>query len=185
MGRGSTRYTWTYSDYARFPDDGNRYEVIDGEVLVTPAPTPKHQHILATLMIALRQYAEREGIGVVLPHVDLLFVTGQFLRPDLVFVPHSSRAGITNRGVEQPPGLVVEILSPTSASIDRVKKPPRYGDFGVPEYWVVDPEERVVWVWKFAAGAKEPESVDERFSWQPGAAAEPLMIELEELFRPI
>lgn len=185
MGQGSTRYTWTYSDYARFPDDGNRYEVIDGEVLVTPAPTPKHQHILGNLYLALRAYAERHGLGVMLQDVDLLFVSGQFLRPDLVFVPHSSRAGITNRGVEQPPGLVVEILSPTSASIDRVKKPRRYSDFGVPEYWVVDPEERVVWVWRFAAGAKEPERVEERFGWQPAGAGEPLMIELEELFRPM
>jgi Uma2 family endonuclease len=136
-------------------------------------------------MIALRQYAERERIGVVLPDVDLLFVSGQFLRPDLVFVPESSREGITNRGVEQPPGLVVEILSPTSASIDRVKKPRRYGDFGVPEYWVVDPEERVVWVWRFSAGAKEPERVEGRFSWQPAGAGEPLAIELEEPFRPM
>src|SRR6185436_2626854 len=105
-----------YSDYARLPDDGNRYEVIDGEVLVTPAPSTGHQHILANLLFAFRQYLEREPIGVVLPDIDLLFVSGQFLRP----------------------ALVVEILSPTSASIDRVKKPRRYGDFGVPEYWVVD-----------------------------------------------
>jgi Uma2 family endonuclease len=185
MGQGSTRYTWTYSDYARFPDDGNRYEVIDGEVLVTPAPTPMHQHVLGNLYIVLRGYAEEGGLGVILQDVDLLFASGQFLRPDLVFGPESSRECITNRGVEQPPGLVVEVLSPTSASIDRVKKPRRYGDFGVPEYWVVDPEERVVWVWRFAAGAKEPARVEERIGWQPAGAGEPLLIELEEVFRPM
>ena len=185
MGQTTTRYTWTYADYARLPDDGNRYEVIDGEVLVTPAPTPRHQHVLATLLIALRPYVEREGLGVVLPDVDLLFVTGQFLRPDLVFVPDAARGGITDRGVEEPPGLVVEILSPTSSSIDRVKKPRRYGDFGVPEYWVVDPEERVVWTWRFAEGQAEPARVAARVSWRPEGSREPLVLELEELFRPM
>jgi Uma2 family endonuclease len=183
MGQQTTRYDWTYADYARLPDDGNRYEVIDGELLVTPAPPPMHQHILFTLGLQLREHAERNGIGLVFPDVDLLFATGQFLRPDLVFVPKASRAGITNRGVEVPPGLVVEVLSPTSGAIDRVKKPARYGDFGVPEYWVVDPEERVVWVWRFAAGSTDPERVTDTLRWHPTGAADPLELDLADLFR--
>jgi Uma2 family endonuclease len=185
MNEPTSRYTWTYAEYARFPDDGNRYEVIDGEVLVTPAPSPRHQHVMFTLGIALREYVERHGLGVVLPDVDLLFVTGQFLRPDLVFVPEAARDGLTDRGVEKAPGLVVEVLSPVSSSIDLVKKPRRYGDFGVPEYWVVDPEERVVWVWRFAEGAREPERVRERLAWHPAGAGEPLVLELDEVFRPL
>lgn len=180
-----TRYTWTYDEYARLPDDGDRYEVIDGEVLVTPAPSTGHQHILATLLIALRGFVERERLGVVLPDVDLLFVEGQFLRPDLLFVPNAARAGITTRGVERAPGLVVEILSPSSGSIDRVKKPRRYRDFGVPEYWVVDPEERVVWVWRFAVGAADAERVADRVVWRPQGAATELVLKTEELFRPM
>jgi len=185
MTQPTSRYTWTYAEYARFPDDGNRYEVIDGEVLVTPAPSPRHQYVMSNLLIALRQYVERHGLGVVLPDVDLLFVTGQFLRPDLVFVPEAARDGITDRGVEKPPGLVVEVLSPTSSSIDRVKKPRRYGDFGVPEYWVADPEEGVVWVWRFTELAREPERVAERLAWRPTGAGEPLVLELDEVFRPL
>jgi Uma2 family endonuclease len=194
----SPHYTWTYAEYARFPDDGNRYEVIDGEVLVTPAQSPLHQHVLLTLSVALRQYAEAHDLGFVLPDVDLLFVSGQFLRPDLVFVPKAEREGITDRGVEVPPGLIVEILSPTSSAIDRVKKPRRYGDFGVPEYWVADPAEGVVWVWRFAAGARgargsepageaviEPERVEGRIEWQPAGAPEPLVLETAALFRPL
>ncbi|MEQ1858025.1 MAG: Uma2 family endonuclease, partial [Longimicrobiales bacterium] len=99
---------WTYSEYARLPDDGNRYEVIDGEVCVTPAPGPKHQKIAATLYIALQRYVDQHPVGELLWDVDLLFVSGQYLRPDMVFVPTSSLAGITDRGVESPPGLVVE-----------------------------------------------------------------------------
>lgn len=185
MSQHTPRYEWDYSDYARFPDDGNRYEVVDGEVLVTPSPSPMHQYVLLTLSIALQQYVKRQGIGLVLPDVDLLFVTGQFLRPDLLFVPNSARDGITRRGIEKAPGLVVEILSPTSSSIDRVKKPRRYGDFGIPEYWVVDPEERCVWVWRFAAGATSSERVEQTLSWRPEGAGEPLVLDLEELFRPM
>lgn len=179
----TTRYTWTYDEYARLPDDGNRYEVIDGEVLVTPAPSTGHQHILANLIIALRTYVDREQLGVVLPDVDLLFVEGQFLRPDLLFVPNAARAGITSRGVERAPGLVIEILSPSSGAIDRVKKPSRYRDFGVPEYWVVDPDEKVVWVWRFDAGAEDAERVEGPVTWKPEGALEALVLEAEEIFR--
>ncbi|MBI4539457.1 MAG: Uma2 family endonuclease, partial [Gemmatimonadetes bacterium] len=93
-----TTTQWTYAEYARFPDDGNRYEVIDGEVLVTPAPSPRHQWVAASLYQLLRGYVLRHELGVVLWDVDLLFVTGQFLRPDMVFVPRAGRAGITDRG---------------------------------------------------------------------------------------
>ena len=186
MSQPPTRpYTWTYSEYARFPDDGNRYEVIDGEVLVTPAPSPRHQDVLGSLFIVLGQYVQRNRLGKVFPDIDLLFVSGQFLRPDLLFVPKDARQGITDSGMELTPGLVVEVLSPTSSSIDRVKKPRRYGDFGVPEYWVVDPEEQVVWVWRFAAGKKEAERITDRITWQPAGASEPFALELSELFRPM
>jgi Uma2 family endonuclease len=141
-------YTWTYSEYARFPDDGNRYEVMDEEVLVTPAPTPRHQDVLLTLSRALAEYVDTQGIGK-----------------------------ITDRGMELPPGLVTEVQSPTSSSIDRVKKPRRYGDFGVPEYWVVDPDEQVVWVWRFAAGKTEAERISDRVTWQPDGAPEPFVLE--------
>jgi Uma2 family endonuclease len=185
MSTKELRYDWTYADYARLPDDGNRYEVIDGELLVTPSPSPFHQRISARLVLALDPYVERHALGVVLQDVDLLFRTGQFLRPDLLVVPESSRTGITNRGIEAPPSLVVEILSPTSGAIDRVKKPARYGDFGIPEYWVVDPEERCAWVWRFAEGAKAPERATGRLEWRAAGASEPLVLELEELLRPL
>jgi Uma2 family endonuclease len=178
-------YTWTYAEYARFPDDGNRYEVIDGEVLVTPAPSPKHQNVVGELYIALRTYARQFRLGVVLADVDVLFVTGQFLRPDIVFVPNDRRDGISDRGIEVAPGLIVEVQSPTSASIDRVKKPRRYGDFGVPEYWVVDPMAREVLVWRFDTGAVEPERIVGPFEWQPAAHAEPLIVDPSDLFRPL
>jgi Uma2 family endonuclease len=179
------RYDWDYSDYARLPDDGNRYEVIDGELLVTPSPSPQHQRIMARLTIALDAYVEHHGLGVVVPDVDLLFQTGQFLRPDLLVVPESSRPGITRRGIEMAPSLVIEIQSPTSSAIDRVKKPARYGDFGIPDYWVLDPEERCAWVWRFADRVKEAERVTDHLVWHPRGATEPLVIDLAAVLAPI
>lgn len=179
------RYDWDYSDYARLPDDGNHYEVLDGELLVTPSPSPDHQNIMGRLYLLLVAYVDRHRLGVVIQDVDLLFQTGQFLRPDLLVVPASSRPGITKRGIEMAPALVVEILSPTSGAIDLVKKPARYGDFGIPEYWVLDPEERCAWVWRFAEGATAPEQLRGRLEWHAPGASEPLVIDLEEMLRPL
>ncbi len=185
MSTQELRYDWDYSDYARLPDDGNRYEVIDGELLVTPSPSPQHQRTSLRLAMMLDAYVTRQGLGVVLHEVDLLFESGQFLRPDLLVVPESSRPGITRRGIEMAPSLVIEILSPTSAAIDRVKKPTRYGGFGIPEYWVLDGEEACAWVWRFAEGATEAERVEGRLTWRPAGASEPLVIDLVEVMKPL
>lgn len=185
MSTRGLRYDWTYSDYARLPDDGNRYEVIDGELLVTPSPSPLHQRIRFRLAVALDAYVREHALGIVIPDVDLLFQSGQFLRPDLLVVPESGRAGVTNRGVEISPMLVVEILSPTSGAIDRMKKPSRYGDFGIPEYWVLDPEERCAWVWRFAQEDARPERVRGRLKWHPVGAPGGLVIDLGEILAPL
>jgi Uma2 family endonuclease len=179
------RYDWDYSDYARLPDDGNHYEVLDGELLVTPSPSPDHQYVLGRLHLLLAPYVERHGLGVVILDVDLLFQAGQFLRPDLLVVPETSRSGIKRRGVEVAPSLVIEILSPTSSGIDLVKKPARYGDFGIPEYWVFDPEGGSAWVWRFAEGARTAEQVRGQLEWRPAGTPEPLVIDLEKVLAPI
>jgi Uma2 family endonuclease len=172
---------WTYSEYARLPDDGHRYEVMDGEVCMTPAPGPPHQRVAAKLFAALAEYVEREGLGEMLWDVDLLFVSGQFLRPDMLFVPADAAAGVTDRGMEETPGLVVEVLSPHSKRIDRIRKPPRYRDFGVPEYWVVDPEGRAIERYRLAADAA-PEICREMLIWQPRADKPALHVDVQRIF---
>lgn len=176
---------WTYSGYARLPDDGNRHEVLDGEVLVTPAPTPHHQKVIGRLLYRLIDYVEHRRAGWVFQDVDLLFQTGQFLRPDLLVVPRDAREGITDRGVEVPPTLVVEVLSPSSRTIDRVKKPRRYLDFGVPAYWVVDPNEGAVHVWTLETGPDAPRRVEGTLRWAFPEGAEPLEMEVAELVAPL
>ncbi len=181
----STPTGWTYSEYARLPDDGNKYEVIDGEVFVTPGPTPNHQHIAATLFMKLHEYVDHHELGLMLWDVDLLFVSGQFLRPDMLFVPASERDRVTDRGMEGVPGLVVEVLSPSTASVDRVRKPRRYADFGVPAYWVVDPWDRVVLEYDLSRGQVDGVPHPDRVEWRPDPAAPALELDVPPLFRSI
>lgn len=176
---------WTYSEYARLPDDGNRYEVLDGEVLVTPAPTPRHQRVILRLAMILVEYVEGAGHGWVLQDVDLLFASGHFLRPDLLVLPADARAGLTDRGVELPPALVVEVVSPSSRTVDLERKPRRYLEFGVPEYWAVDPGEEAIRVWDREGGADAPLRIEDMVRWSLPAGAEPLQIPVAELVAPI
>ena len=176
---------WTYSEYARLPDDGNRYEVLDGEVLVTPAPTMHHQKVILRLAMILVEYVERPGHGWIFQDVDLLFATGHFLRPDLLVVPADAREGMTDRGMELPPVLVVEVLSPSSHKVDLEKKPRRYLDFGVPGYWVVDPGEGVVRTWDRDTGPDRPREVRDTLRWSFPEGAEPLEVTVPELVAPL
>ncbi|HET9983965.1 MAG TPA: Uma2 family endonuclease [Longimicrobiales bacterium] len=172
---------WTYSEYARLPDDGNRYEVIDGEVCATPSSGPTHQRVAANLFMVLQEYVRVHGLGEMLWDLDLLFVSGQFLRPNMLFVPTEAAGGVTDRGMQETPGLVVEVLSPHSRRIDRIKKPPRYRDFGVPEYWVVDPAARAIERYRLAADAA-PEICTAELVWQPDPGKPPLRLEVARIF---
>ena len=179
---------WTYDEYARLPDDGDRYEVIQGEVCVTPGPRPRHQWVSARLQRLLGDYVEAHGLGVILDDVDLLFSSGEFLRPDLLWVPRDRLAGITTRGVECAPGLVVEVLSPGSESVDRGKKPGRYAELGVPEYWLADPQRNVLELFRPPTGGEPagstagPRVVTDRLEWHPDPRVPPLVAEVSPLF---
>lgn len=182
---GGARETWSWAEYARLPDDGNRYEVVDGDVLVTPAPTPYHQKVILRLAVRLIDYVEPLGLGWVLQDVDLLLATGQFLRPDLVVVPTRMRDSLTDRGVEAPPALVVEVVSPSSRRIDCVLKPRRYLESGVPEYWAVDPRRGTVWMWDLERGAHAPREEKVRAIWRMEGAELDFAADVRELLVPL
>ena len=174
----TTGDVWTYAEYCRLPDDGNKYEVLDGEVLMCPAPGTRHQHVATNLFFEVRGHVIKHSLGVILWDVDLLFVDGQFLRPDWLFVPASRRDGITDRGVEMAPDLVVEVLSPSSRKNDLVKKPRRYRDFGVPEMWVADPVRNLVH--RFTAPGEDV--VRDVLAWRPPSGGPDLEIDLAKVF---
>ncbi|MEE8410546.1 MAG: Uma2 family endonuclease [Myxococcota bacterium] len=139
------KIVWTYDDYRLIPDDGFRYEVIDGDLIVTPAPSTLHQAISKRLQMALMLQIEQPGHGVVFnAPIDVIFTSTRTVQPDLLVVATPRRNIVTQRGIEGPPDLIVEIGSPTTESRDRGVKLKLYATEGVREYWIVDPEAHVV-----------------------------------------
>jgi Uma2 family endonuclease len=135
----------TYHDYQLLPDDGKRYEILDGDLYMTRAPATRHQMIVTRLSNLLFTYLERNPIGTVLTApCDVLLSDIDILQPDLLVVLQDGVARITDKNVQGPPDLVIEILSPGTAGRDRDLKRKRYEHFGVREYWLVDPDQNTV-----------------------------------------
>ncbi len=131
----------TYDDLAQMPDDGKRYEVIDGELLVNPSPAKPHQKIQKRLGDLLLSQ-EKSGAGeVYFAPVDVRLSPYDIVQPDLLFLlPHRSHIYHLSGVVEGPPDIVVEILSPSTRNIDQIRKAALYARGGVPEYWIADPD---------------------------------------------
>jgi Uma2 family endonuclease len=132
---------WTYEDYARLPDDGNRYEVLDGELYVSPSPRTRHQAVSRSLEFLLHAHVSGQGLGEVFDApIDVIFGPKMVAVPDIVFVAAARKSIITERAIEGAPDLIVEILSPWSVRQDRVEKAALYARHGVRHYWIADPE---------------------------------------------
>jgi Uma2 family endonuclease len=139
----------TYEDYLTFPDDGRRHELIDGEHFVTPAPIPRHQLAVTELVLALGNWVEEDGTGLVLPSpIDVVFDDTTVVQPDLLWISEERRSIVTETNVQGAPDLVVEVLSPTTRRTDEIIKRKLYGRFGVREYWIVDPELETIKLWR-------------------------------------
>lgn len=182
MGMAATTYH-TAEMVRSLPDDENRYEVVYGELLVTPAPQLWHQELCGRLTAALRAYLDREGVGVVLASpADISWSRDTLVQPDLFVVPieearHQDWSKIRHLL------LAVEILSPSSTRADRFTKRRLYQERGVPAYWIVDGDAHLVELWP--PDADLPVIERDRFSWRPSGAAHPFTLELRTLFRPI
>jgi Uma2 family endonuclease len=135
----------TYDDYCELPNDRNRYEILDGELSVTPAPATKHQITLGNLyrIVSIHVLANHTGRLLLAP-TDVILAATTVVQPDLVFVSNDRSQVVTPRGVEGAPSLVVEILSPTTHRTDRVTKAQLYAKHQIPHYWLVDPDQHSV-----------------------------------------
>ena len=141
-----------YSDYARIPPDGKRYELLEGELYVTPAPSPLHQRISKRLQRKLEAYFEGRSLGEVFnAPIDLILTPHDVVQPDLVVV--TEPAHVSDRAIEGPPALVVEVLSPSTRDHDRTVKARRYAALGIRHYWLVDPEASRIECYRAEAGA--------------------------------
>jgi len=186
MESKSTRKRWTYAEFAQLPPSGTtRYEVIDDELVVTPGTTARHQRIVRELMYRLIGFTKEHPLGEAFSApFDVLFAEGDYVEPDILFVRSDRLHLVSDRGVEGPPDLVVEVLSPSTAGRDRGIKLDRCRIFGVAEYWVVDPDEQVVEVWDLVGGAREPVVYDmaDTLRWAPIIDGPTLAIEVADLF---
>jgi len=154
----TARITW--HDALLMPEDTRRYEAIDGDLYVIPAPSRRHQWVVRRLIVELDRLLMEPGYGEIYPApFGVEFPdTKEGVQPDLIYVRRDRLQIIGEDWVRGAPDLVVEILSPSTAKKDRGIKLKLYRRQGVAEYWIVDPDERIVEVWDLTADARHSES---------------------------
>jgi Uma2 family endonuclease len=148
MATESTR-VYTYQDLLALPEDIPRAEVLGGELIVSSAPSPRHQMVAARLWRRLDDAAEREGGQALIGPVDVYFSETDVIEPDVLYLRAMSRGRIEERRILGPPDVVVEVSSPSTRQIEIARKRSLYEANGVPEYWWVDLEADRVEVYRF------------------------------------
>ncbi len=144
---------WTYEDFRRLPDDGLRYEIIEGVLYMSPAPRTKHQRCVLKLAYRFEQYNEKHKAGeVFISPIDVYFSTSTTVEPDIIFILQPRVSIVQEEKIVGAPDLAVEVLSPSTAHVDRGKKFQIYAQAGVREYWIVDTEARTVELYVLRAG---------------------------------
>lgn len=175
---------WTIADWDALPADGMRYEIIDGELFVTPAPTWDHQGLAGRLFIQLTGYMDQTGLGVtVMPPADVELADDTVVQPDAFVVPIVGAVRPRKWKDITRLLLAIEVLSPGTARVDRTVKRKRYQRAGVAEYWIVDGEARLIERWR--PEDERPEIITDELVWQPDPTHEPLRIELPALFAAV
>lgn len=165
------------------PDDGKRYEVVYGELLVTPVPRSWHQALVKRLSYELERYLRSVPVGELMnAPADISWGADVLVQPD-VFVVDRDEARTLDWARMRTLLLVAEVLSPSTSNSDRFLKRLRYGEAGVPVYWIVDGDDRSVEVW--TPVDEFPVFERERLLWHPAGAREPFSLGLAELFRPV
>ncbi len=140
----STIQNYTYADYQKLPE-GAPYQLIGGELVMSPAPTLYHQRIIRKLVNLLSNFVESHHLGeVFFAPVDVFLDHENTFQPDIVFVSKERAAIMDEQKINGAPDLVVEILSPSTAYYDLKKKKEMYEKYGVKEYWIVDPMEKTI-----------------------------------------
>jgi len=168
---------WTLDELHALPNDRNKYEVIRGELFVTPAPTPTHETVAARLTHILVPYVEREGLGLVYRPQAVLQFEDSEVEPDLMV--RLEHVGDSSTWASAPiPSLVVEVFSPGTKRRDQNQKRDLYLDAGVGEYWMVDPEQRALIVVRRGEANRV---VTDEMSWRPAGASAALVFMVAQI----
>ena len=136
--------TWTYEDLFSLPDDGRRYEIIEGELYEMPAPNLVHATVVMNLIAQLLPIVSSLGGRLFTAPLDVFFQGANPVQPDLVIMLPGWNGMLTQRGPEGAPDLLIEVLSPANRGHDLLTKRALYARAGVREYWIVDPASRAV-----------------------------------------
>lgn len=174
---------WTIDMLHALPDDGNRYEIIDGVLYVTPSPGVPHQRALSELARHVWPYAYATGLMPMFSPADIQFSERTVLQPDLFVFSESSEQPVRVWKDITTLLLSVEILSPGTARRDRTIKRTTYQQNGVAEYWIVDAGARVIERWR--PDSTVAERLTTALAWQPDSAHPPLHIDLVQYFRDV
>jgi Uma2 family endonuclease len=183
----SAPHRWTEEEVDRIIEERDgytpRYELVDGELLVTPAPNVRHQRIALRLALLLHEWLMRNPVGEVrLGPSALGLMAGAHFEPDVFVVP-APDGRLPPPGPVPDPLLVCEVLSPGSARHDRLTKRRAFQAQGVPEYWVVDGDAEAFEVWH--PGDERATLADERITWTPPGVQEPFELDVREFFASI
>jgi Uma2 family endonuclease len=175
---------WTPEDVRQLPDDGNRYECIDGVLLVTPAPGMPHAYVVEELLDLLREFARGLRPEARLYHapLEVEILPQSLVQPDIFVARRKPGIGRIMKPADMRDLLLaIEVLSPSTARVDRGRKREFYQRAGVHEYWIVDHAARLVERWR--PTDTRPEILSGTLTWHPEGAGEPLEIDLLALFR--
>lgn len=178
MPMAPTTKQWTLEELHSLPDDGNKYELIDGELFVTPPPNTDHETILARLTRLLEPFVAAHDLGFVYHPRAVLRIAGSEVEPDLMVRRPSSRKDADWSDMPLP-SLIVEVASPSTRRRDREHKRDFYRAQAIPEYWIVDPERETVIV---VRPGHEDRTVDDALVWQPAGARGALTVAVRDIF---
>jgi len=175
---------WTAEDVRALPEDGNRYECIDGVLLVTPFPSAPHQRAFRWLFGPLCGYVEAQRCGELMSApADVGIVPGTVVQPDIFVFRTKSGAELQRWSDISELILALEILSPGTAKVDRGIKRRFYQRAAVHEYWIIDLDARIVERW--TPSSEGPEILRDTLRWAPAGAPEPLEIDLPGFFAKV
>ena len=184
MGMPQAARDWTVQRVLALPEDGNRYEVVDGELLVTPSPTFHHQDAVLALAVRLKPFVDSSGAAYLsISPADIELDERTLVQPDLfVFELPGGRRPERWKDITRIL-LAIEVLSPSSARADRFVKRRRYQRQGIPEYWIADLDSRLVERWR--PGDDRPEILSETLAWQVAQDAQPFELDLPAFFAEV
>jgi len=174
---------WTYEDYAALPDDGIRYEIVNGVLVMTPAHSPEHQDIVGEFYAALRTHIKLAGLGrVFMGPIDVDLGPKNMFQPDVVVILNEHLDRVQAKKIVGAPDLVVEVASPSTAVIDRISKYENYARAGIAEYWIVKPERQTVEVFVLEDGEYRSLGVFSGQAALPSQVIPELPVRVEQFF---